>query len=710
MDSNQNLIPIDLKNDTTQVILIYNQIIKYYEKKLYEEALYGINFLIQGGVKDENLYQIATNIYYTYGDYDLALLVCNDTINHFPKIQNYYNKLKILRKLNNNSEIRKILDILISFETNNENKLSLIFEYIENIDMEMGLKYVNDLYQNKKIDICTFYNIFNYLVFKNHAFVNSLIPLIEQSLKTNLKIADTNDETLLNNLKKCNKYEYIHSLFLLTRPDFLKNSTSELLNYGLRVHKNLSSLIYFHSKLPIFSSPDELIQYLPCNFYHINIINSFENKILFEKISSLFKNICKDLEYVSNNLKRSKSANKLKIGIISEDIYQDKTKFISPFKNYNGLINEINMDNKFDLSVLSVKSNKNHNCVLDSLEKKVNIIELPRSITESRKIIESYEFDILLYLDFGIDIFYYLLAHSKLAPIQMHTNRNLQTSGISTIDYFISSKYYSTINPNFTERLINMRTPSQLTHQTNLNLIPLTINVEKSCIELNIPIKCSRYGLLINLYKFSTYELSLISNILLFDQNSVVFIISNNSGLSIKNSVLSWLNKNLGQQMSRIRILIIDNVETYYKTIDLMDVILDTIHYGSYSKIMDGIVRNKIVITLPMDLTNSKIGTGLYSFIKIAEPISRNMEEYIGKAIRYATNQDERNKIQNHLTSVKKNLLNNKPILDNWKEILLEVHKVNKPLFENKNDTSSQILELINNQNNKVEEIISINN
>lgn len=703
MNPDQNVIPIDLKNDPNRVLMIYNQIIKYYEKKLYEEALFGINFLIQGGVKDENLYQMATNIYYTYGDFNIALLVSNDTISHFPKLQNYYNRLKILKHLNKPLELRKCLDILITLETDIEKKNNLIFEYIDNEDLIKSFKYINDLYQNKKIDVNTFYNLFNYLAFKNYAFTNDLHPIIENSLKTNLKIPDTKDETLLNNLKKCNKFEYIHALFLLTRPDFLKNNTAELLNHSLRIHKNLSSLINFHMRMPIFSSPDDLIQYFPYNFYHLNMINNFENQKMYEKISQLFKNICKDLEYTSKNLKRTNS--KLKIGIVSGEIYCLENK--SVFKDNSGLIMDINSDNRFDLSVLTIKPN---NDAISVLNEKINLINLPRNIEASRKIIESNEYDILLYLDFGIDIFYYILAHSKLAPIQMHSNRNLQTSGIKTLDYFISSKFYSTINPNFTERLINLRTPSQLIHQSDLNMIPLTRDVEKTCVELNIPIKCPKYGLLINLYKFSTYELSLISNILLFDQNALVFIISNDSNQNIRNNVLSYLNENLGQQMSRIRVIFTHEMEQYYKTIDVMDVILDTIQYGSYSKIMDGIARNKIVMTLPMDLHSSKIGTGLYSYIKITEPISRNMEEYIGKAIRYANNPEERTKLLNQLSSAKKNLLNNRAILDNWKEVLLEVHKVNKPLFENKPDTSALIMELINNQNNQVEEIISLNN
>ena len=41
-----------------------------------------------------------------------------------------------------------------------------------------------------------------------------------------------------------------------------------------------------------------------------------------------------------------------------------------------------------------------------------------------------------------MDPFYYYLAYSRLAPIQINTWGHSETSGIDTIDYYFSSKYY----------------------------------------------------------------------------------------------------------------------------------------------------------------------------------------------------------------------------------------------------------------------------
>ena len=86
-----------------------------------------------------------------------------------------------------------------------------------------------------------------------------------------------------------------------------------------------------------------------------------------------------------------------------------------------------------------------------------NIVLPDTNIFDRRSIIEEQKLNILIYCDIGMAPDTYFLSYSRLAPIQCNTWGHSDTSGIDTIDYYISSKYYEKdINPeeNYSEKLV----------------------------------------------------------------------------------------------------------------------------------------------------------------------------------------------------------------------------------------------------------------
>ena len=71
-----------------------------------------------------------------------------------------------------------------------------------------------------------------------------------------------------------------------------------------------------------------------------------------------------------------------------------------------------------------------------------NIVLPDTNIFERRHIIEEQKLNILIYCDIGMAPDTYFLSYSRLAPIQCNTWGHSDTSGIDTIDYYLSSVYY----------------------------------------------------------------------------------------------------------------------------------------------------------------------------------------------------------------------------------------------------------------------------
>ena len=69
----------------------------------------------------------------------------------------------------------------------------------------------------------------------------------------------------------------------------------------------------------------------------------------------------------------------------------------------------------------------------------------PGTATELRRAriaIEDLRLGALVYFEVGLDVRTFVLAHSRLAPVQLATYGHAATTGIPTIDYFVSHEVF----------------------------------------------------------------------------------------------------------------------------------------------------------------------------------------------------------------------------------------------------------------------------
>ncbi len=82
-------------------------------------------------------------------------------------------------------------------------------------------------------------------------------------------------------------------------------------------------------------------------------------------------------------------------------------------------------------------------------------VVVPEDLAAARRLIEALELDVLFYQDIGMEPFSYWLAFSRLAPVQCVSFGHPDTTGIPTMDYFISNDLYETpaAQTHYSERL-----------------------------------------------------------------------------------------------------------------------------------------------------------------------------------------------------------------------------------------------------------------
>ena len=86
------------------------------------------------------------------------------------------------------------------------------------------------------------------------------------------------------------------------------------------------------------------------------------------------------------------------------------------------------------------------------------MLTVPHDLTTAQNAISELGLDILIYADIGMDPFSYYLSFSRLAPIQCVFWGHPVTSGVDTLDFYISSDIAEpcAAQEHYTERLVRL--------------------------------------------------------------------------------------------------------------------------------------------------------------------------------------------------------------------------------------------------------------
>jgi protein O-GlcNAc transferase len=390
------------------------------------------------------------------------------------------------------------------------------------------------------------------------------------------------------------------------------------------------------------------------NYYSPRLAEKMMKKQpLIDKYEGYKKRIC----FISDSFATDTSVLRDRVSIIGKldrNLYEVWFGSFIPFENITG--------NVAKLFMTKIKN---------------NYIYLGKSLENARTVLESFKFDYLVYPDIGMKLPPTLLAYSRIAPIQITTWGHSETSGIDTIDYFISSKYFEledTIHQpqmNYSEKLIMMDSLS--TFYISPNKLFIELNEEckdkkfKTKEELGFQTTDNLYSCLQTFYKINPDFEYCLARILELDPNGIILL---SNTYPYCKSHLARLKKILGEaKINRIRFYGSLDKSEFLNLVSISSVCLDPFPFGGCNTSYDAFDYNIPVITMPSEFLHGRFTYGLYKKMGLDECIVSNSEEFAQIAVSISINDKLRNKIQRNIEMKKSLIFQEQESVNEWNKL-----------------------------------------
>lgn len=263
-------------------------------------------------------------------------------------------------------------------------------------------------------------------------------------------------------------------------------------------------------------------------------------------------------------------------------------------------------------------------------------VELNTDPRRARRQVEETDVDVLFYPEIGMDPLAYSLAHCRIAPVQCVSWGHPTTTGLPTIDYFVSSEAIETAESesHYREQLVRLkRLP------THYQRPPKPTARRRA--DFGLPDDRPLYICPQNLFKFHPDFDAILSAILARDPQGLLVLIEGHHR-PWTDRLRRRLADSLGEAMGRVVFLPRQPLLSFLALLSEADVMLDPLHFGGGNTSYQALSQGLPIVTLPSPLMRGRVTLGLYRQLECVECVVDSAEAYVEKAVRLARDRDYR--------------------------------------------------------------------
>ena len=260
------------------------------------------------------------------------------------------------------------------------------------------------------------------------------------------------------------------------------------------------------------------------------------------------------------------------------------------------------------------------------------------SVSKAAQVIINQHLDVLLYPEIGMDPTSKGLACLRLAPLQVASWGHPETTGLPTIDFFLSATLFESpeSNKHYTEKLIQL--PNLGTYFSQESIQSITPSFESLGIDGSSPILLcagspSKYTpthdqVFINVTK----RLGTCQFVFFNFEDKLTAILKERLYQSFSNSQL-----NADDFIRFIRFL---KKEEFYGLMKVADLYLDTIGFSGFNTAMQAIICDLPIVTVEGNWMRSRLASGILRHLGLDQFICKTHDAYIDLVVELIQNQD----------------------------------------------------------------------
>lgn len=249
--------------------------------------------------------------------------------------------------------------------------------------------------------------------------------------------------------------------------------------------------------------------------------------------------------------------------------------------------------------------------------------------------------DILLYPEVGSEALSYFLAHLRLAPVQAAFYGHPVTTGISTVDYFLSPEVLEVpeAQDHYTEELVRLpHVPFTYAHQSEVE----TFDREAHGFSAEEHL----YLVPSALFKVHPKMDAVFAEIYARDPQAVFCFIA-----ATGNTWREQLQARLSQSLPAAAVRFIPHLArpAFFGLLQAADAVLDTFYFASGNVTYQSFALGVPLLTLPGRLMRSRTTAGIYEWLEISDCTAHNEAHFVELCVKMATDPDFKQGIQAQL-------------------------------------------------------------
>ena len=266
------------------------------------------------------------------------------------------------------------------------------------------------------------------------------------------------------------------------------------------------------------------------------------------------------------------------------------------------------------------------------------------SLEKMCEIIRNDNLYVLLYPEIGMDPLTLQLAALRLSPIQCASWGHPETSGLPTIDYFLSSDLMepSDADTHYTEKLV--RLPNLSIYYTPLDIHEISMDRDT----FNIRQKSTLYLCSQSLFKYLPQYDEIYPHIVRNVGDCLFLFISEiNTALTeqFQSRIQKAFNK-FGLVADEYVIFLPRLDQRQYHAINrLSDIYLDSIDWSGCNSTFEAVACDLPIVTMPGKFMRGRHSAAILAMMGLTETIASSVDDYIGLAVRLGSDADWRREI-----------------------------------------------------------------